>query len=126
MNAPPLVVVIDDDLSVRKALQRLLRAAHLDARSYASASEFLGASLREPDCLVLDVRMPFTTGPELRSQLLAMGRRIPIVFITAHADESPLATLQPREAVEILYKPFDDEALLAAIWRCLDQRRTGT
>ena len=105
------VAVVDDDHSVRKALQRLLRTAQMDAEIYASAAEFLAVTATpEPDCLVLDVRMPVMTGPELRIRLLAMGRRIPIVFITAHAEELALGSLEPGEKIDVLHKPFDDEA----------------
>ena len=114
------VAVIDDDHSVRKALQRLLRTAQMDAEIYASAAEFLAATTPpEPDCLVLDVRMPVMTGPELRMRLLATGRRIPIVFITAHVEELVLGLLEPGEKIDVLRKPFDDEALLSSIQRSL-------
>jgi len=89
----------------------------MDADVYASAAEFLAMTSPEPDCLVLDVRMPVMTGPELRIRLLGMGRRIPIVFITAHAEELVLELLEPGEVIDVLHKPFDDEALLASIQR---------
>lgn len=122
MRRHPCLAVVDDDHSVRKALQRLLRTAQLDTETYASGAEFLLAlENRVPDCLVLDVRMPGMTGPELRSRLWAMGRRIPIVFITAHAEDFPLELVQPGETIDILRKPFDDEALLASIQRCIQK-----
>ena len=120
MIVPLRVAVVDDDHSVRKALQRLLRTAQMDAEIYASAADFLVAiELRVPDCLVLDVRMPGMTGPELRRRLLVLGRRIPIVFITAHAEDFQLEPVQPGETIDILHKPFGDEALLASIRRCI-------
>lgn len=118
------VAVVDDDHSVRKALQRLLRTAQIDADIYASAAEFLAiAAPPEPDCLVLDVRMPVMTGPELRMRLWAMGRRTPIVFITAHAEELVLGVLEPGEAIDVLHKPFDDDAFLASIHRSIRKTR---
>ncbi len=105
--------MIDDDVSVCKALCRLLRAAGLDARGYTSAEDFLDASLpNEPDCLVLDIHMPGLSGPALRDQLQAMGRRIPVVFITGHATEEDAT--DSADAL-VLRKPFTAHALLDAI-----------
>ena len=110
-------IVIDDDPSVCRALYRLLRSAQMDVEVYASGESFLQTQLhREPSCLVLDVRMPEMTGPELRDRLKALGRSIPVVFITGHAeDEDGLAD----DPAEILRKPFDDQALLDAIERAV-------
>lgn len=107
-----LAIVIDDDPSVCRALRRLLQAAGIEVETYASADDFLQAALRrEPDCLVLDVRMPGMTGPQLRDHLHSAGRLIPVVFITAHAEEGHG---DPWGAT-ILRKPFDGQALLDAI-----------
>lgn len=115
------IAVIDDDPSVRKALHRLLRVARMDVATFASGESFLVAALhRQPDCLVLDIRMPGMTGPELASRLLAARRSMPIVFITAHAPEE---IGQDSGAAEVLRKPFDDQALLDAIERAI--RRGG-
>ena len=118
MSHRPFISIVDDDPSVRKALGRLLRTADMDVEVYASGEEFLGAlSDRLPDCLVLDIRMRGMTGLDLRDRLASMGRRIPIVFITAHAD-GMAAEHDPTGAVaDILGKPFDDAALLSAIAR---------
>jgi FixJ family two-component response regulator len=112
------VVVVDDDASVRKALGRLLRTANMEVATYSSAQEFLVAlEHREPDCLVLDIRMPGMTGLELRDRLATMGRRIPIVFITAHAGDAAVERDPSEERDGLLLKPFNDAALLAAIHR---------
>jgi FixJ family two-component response regulator len=112
----PFVVVVDDDPSVRKALERLLRTAQMDVATYSSGDKFLlSLPHREPDCLVLDVRMPGMTGPDLRDRLVAMGRPIPIVFITAHAEDAAAEAGATGERATTLHKPFDDEALIAAI-----------
>ena len=117
MSDRPFIVVIDDNPSVCKALGRLLRIARMDVETYTSGASFLLASLRcEPDCLVLDIRMPGMSGPELRDRLLGAQRRIPVVFITAHAeDENGLAV----GATEVLRKPFDDQTLLDAVERVI-------
>jgi FixJ family two-component response regulator len=85
----------------------------MDVATFSSGEGFLASALhREPDCLILDIRMPGMSGPALRDQLHAMGRRVPIVFITAHAGEDK--GLAGHNEI-VLYKPFDDQALLDAI-----------
>jgi FixJ family two-component response regulator len=115
MTHPLFAIVVDDDPSVCRALGRLLRSAGIDVETRPSGESFLGTALpREPDCLVLDVRMPGMTGPQLRQRLLAAGRRIPVVFITANAvDEDALTGGEE----EILRKPFGGQALVDAIER---------
>jgi FixJ family two-component response regulator len=112
-----LTIVVDDDPSVCSALRRLLQTAAMEVETFISAEEFLRSTLgRDPDCLVLDIRMPGMTGPELRDRLRAMGRYIPIVFITAHAEEEDGAA---GDHAVVLHKPFDDQALLDAIRRAV-------
>ena len=123
MRDRPFVVVVDDDHAVRKALARLLRAAQLDVETYSSGERFLlSLPQRLPDCLVLDIRMPGMTGPELRDQLMTIGHRIPIVFITAHAEDVAAERGASGELPDILRKPFDDEVLLEAIGRSMRRR----
>jgi FixJ family two-component response regulator len=120
MNHRPFVVVVDDDPSVCKAVRRLLRISQMDVETYPSGEAFLLAVVvRSPDCLVLDVRMPGMTGPELRDQLHDTGRQTPIVFITAHDEEVPPGRGPEAALTEVLLKPFGDEALLGAIGRAL-------
>lgn len=123
MTDRPIIAVVDDDPSVCKALRRLLRTARMDVETYGSGEEFLVALPgREPDCLVLDVRMPGMTGPDVRGRLVGMGRRIPIVFITAHAEETAPEWGAAGGGEDVLHKPFDDQALLDAIARSIRRR----
>ena len=120
MMDSPFIAVIDDDSSVRKALERLLRTARMRVTSYSSGPKFLlSLEQGEPDCLVLDIRRPGMTGLELRDRLATLGRRIPIVFITAHAEDLTAERGTSGEKVDILHKPFGDAALLEAIGRCV-------
>jgi len=115
---PLFIVVIDDDQSVCKAVRRLLRAALMEVETYASGQTFLDAVLnRDPDCLILDIRMPGLTGPDLRDRLQQMGRRIPIVFITAHAEDVVSERSVTADGADVLRKPFGDRELLDAITR---------
>jgi FixJ family two-component response regulator len=112
----PLVSVVDDDESVRESLPDLLRELGYSARAFSSAEEFLASDfVAETRCLILDIAMPGMTGPDLQQELTLRGQEIPIVFITAQADE----TVRPRSldqgAVECLFKPFSETALFAAL-----------
>jgi FixJ family two-component response regulator len=111
------IAVVDDDVSVRKALQRLLRASDLDAETFASAEDFL-ASLPQaapPDCLVLDLRMPGTSGLDLQRQVVRAGLRLPIVVITGHDEPGMQARCLAAGASAYLRKPLEAGTLLAAI-----------
>lgn len=110
-----LVAVVDDDESVRESLPDLLRAFGFSARGFASAEDFLASDcLSQTDCLVLDISMPGMTGPELQAEL-AHRQRIPIVFITAHADDATRSRVIDAGAVDCLLKPFSESSLLAAL-----------
>lgn len=112
------IVAIDGDSSMCKALGRLLRTAQMDVETYASSDEFLrSVDGREPDCLVLDIQMPGITGTGLRDRLAAMGRPIPVVFITA---ANGVEVTHRATGVEVLHKPFDGKVLLEAIGRAID------
>lgn len=108
----PIIFVIDDDASVRKALQRLIGSVGMTARTFASAEDFLEADLPLPDCLILDLCMPGMSGLELQQRLIASGKRVPIVFITAHDDERSRQAAMAACAVDFLRKPFEEQALL--------------
>ena len=115
-NAPPLIAVVDDDLSVLKALTRLLRARGFNAVPYASAKEFLAARpVTPPDCLVLDLQMPGMTGLELLQHLQREGLHIPTIVITAHGDADMLERCVTAGASSCLRKPLQDTSLFAAI-----------
>jgi FixJ family two-component response regulator len=112
----PLVSVVDDDESVRESLPDLLREFGYSARTFSSAEEFLASGcVGETRCLILDIAMPGMTGPDLQRQLTLRGQQIPIVFITAQADEAVRARLLEQGAAECLFKPVSDMALLAAL-----------
>ena len=118
----PRVAVVDDDESVRKALQRLLRASDFDADTYASAQDFL-ASLPHatpPDCLVLDLQMPGTSGFDLQQQIVRAGLRLPIVVITGHDGPGMQARCLAAGASAYLRKPLEAGTLLAAIEAAID------
>ena len=112
----PTVFIIDDDPSARRGLTRLVRAAGLNAESFASAADFLASEQRSgPGCIVLDVRMPEMTGPELQEELTKADYSMPIVFLSAHADVPIAAGAMKKGAVDFLTKPVDGTDLLAAI-----------
>jgi FixJ family two-component response regulator len=111
-----LVAIVDDDESVRSALQGLMKAVGLPARAFASAEEFLGSGARDQTgCLIADIRMPGMSGLELQATLNTDHCRIPIIFITAHGDEKMRMQALRAGAVEFVAKPFDDEALVASV-----------
>jgi FixJ family two-component response regulator len=116
----PTVFIIDDDPSARRGLTRLVRAAGLNAKSFSSGADFLASEHRGgPGCIVLDVRMPEMTGPELQEELAKADYCMPIVFLSAHADVPIAAGAMKKGAVDFLTKPVDAEDLLAAIQESL-------
>jgi FixJ family two-component response regulator len=116
-----LIAIVDDDESVRSALQGLMKAVGLPAQSFASAEEYLGSGHhQETGCLIADIRMPGMSGLELQATLNADNIRIPIIFITAHGDEKMRMQALRAGAVEFVAKPFDDEALVASVRAALE------
>jgi len=116
MTIRSLVSVVDDDESVRESLPDLLREFGFAAQAFSSAEEFLASDyVGQTKCLILDIAMPGLSGPGLQQELTLRGRAIPIVFITAHGDESVRPRLLEQGAVECLFKPFNDTALLDAL-----------
>jgi FixJ family two-component response regulator len=112
----PLVSLVDDDESVRESLPDLLRELGYSVCVFSSAERFLASDyVAETGCLILDIAMPAMTGLELQRELSARGREIPIVFITAQADETVRARALEQGAVECLFKPFSDAALIEAL-----------
>jgi FixJ family two-component response regulator len=111
-----LVAIVDDDDSMRSALQGLLKAVGLAAQAFASAEEFLkSGQQRRTACLIADIRMPGMSGLELQAKLNAEHCRIPTIFITAHGDEKMRMQALRAGAVEFMAKPFNDEALLDSV-----------
>jgi FixJ family two-component response regulator len=120
-NRTKLVVVVDDDDSMRSAVQDLLEAVGLPATGFASGEEFLRSGKQhETACLIADIRMPGMSGLELQAQLNAERCRIPIIFITAHGDEKMRLQARREGAVEFLSKPFDNEVLLDGVRAALE------
>ena len=121
----PTVYIVDDDVSVRTAIQRLLGSVGLACEAFSSASELLArAESRFFGCIIADVRMPGPSGLELQRALAAAGNDIPIIFVTAHADVPLTVRAMKAGALEVLTKPFDDQALLDAVQQALEQART--
>jgi FixJ family two-component response regulator len=111
-----LVSVVDDDESVRESLPDLLRELGFAVEAFASAEEFLASDcVGHTRCLILDIAMPGMTGPDLQRELALRRQEIPIVFITAHGDETVRPRMLEQGAVECLFKPFSDTALRDAL-----------
>jgi FixJ family two-component response regulator len=116
-----LVVVVDDEEAVRQAVQRLLRAAGLTVKSFASAEDFLkSGQLNGTACLVADIRMPGMSGFDLLAELNRQRLPIPTIFITAHGDENLRMQAMRAGAVKFLAKPVDGAALLAGVQAALE------
>ena len=113
---PSLVSVVDDDESVRESLPDLLREFGFAARAFSSAEEFLASDcVEQTRCLLLDISMPGMSGPDLQQELKRRRQEIPIVFITAQRDETVRSRMIEHGAVECLFKPFSETALIEAL-----------
>ena len=116
-----LVAILDDDESMRTALQGLLKAVGLPAQAFASAEEFLVSGQQfKTACLIADIRMPGRSGLELQAKLNAERCKIPTIFITAHGDTKMRMQALRAGAVEFLLKPFDDEVLIESVRAALE------
>jgi FixJ family two-component response regulator len=116
-----LVAIVDDDDSMRSALQGMLKSVGLPSQAFASAEEFLKSGQQHHTaCLIADIRMPGMSGLELQARLNAEHCRIPTIFITAHGDTKMRMQALRAGAVEFLAKPFDDEALLGSVRAALE------
>src|ERR1700723_960934 len=125
MSKPESIVyVVDDDESVREAIQSLIRSVGLHVEAFASAQDFLRSKRPDaPGCLVLDIRLPGFSGLQLQRKLADADIRIPIVFMTGHGDIPMTVKAMKAGAVEFLTKPFRDQDLLEAIQQALDRDR---
>ena len=120
-----IVMIVDDDDSIRKAVRRLMKAYGFAVETFGSAEEYLDSDrLDKTSCLILDVHMPGMNGLELQKRLVASGCVIPIIFITAFTDESARARAMTAGAVGYLAKPFADEDLLNCIHAALQSNGT--
>ena len=121
----PVVFVVDDDASVRGAIENLLRSLGLAVQTFASAQEFLQYKLPDaPACIVLDVRMPGQSGLEFQRTLTAANIRLPVIFLSGHADIPMSVRALKSGAVEFLTKPLREQELLDAIQLGIERDRT--
>ena len=116
MPGVPLISIVDDDDSLRNSLDNLIRSVGFRAQGFPSAEAFLSSNqVHDTACLILDVRLPGMNGLELQRRIVAANWRIPVIFITSHADGDARARALEAGAVDYLYKPFREEELLNAI-----------
>jgi FixJ family two-component response regulator len=119
-----VIVIVDDDPSVRQGLSSLIRSAGWKTKTFASAQEFLaGSGAEAPSCLVLDLQMPGLSGLELQKRMAEVGLEIPIVFLTGHGDIPASVQAMKAGAVEFLTKPVDDQKLLQAVQEAVERDR---
>jgi FixJ family two-component response regulator len=123
MTTPSLISIVDDDESVRESLPDMLRQFGFAAVAFSSAEDFLVSDvIGRTNCLILDVKMPGMSGLELQRELTTLGQQIPIVFITASGDKAIRTRLLSDGAVECLFKPFSEAALVDALQSALRMR----
>jgi FixJ family two-component response regulator len=121
----PIVYVVDDDASVRRSSERMLRVAGFKVQTFESARDFLSYQRPEgPGCLVLDVRLPGLSGLDLQRELSLAGKQIPIIFLTGHGDIPMSVRAMKAGAVEFLTKPVKQRSLLEAIQAAVERDRT--
>ena len=119
-----LIAIVDDDPSVQRGLQRLIRSAGWKAETFASAQEFLARSRAEsPNCVLLDLQLPGLSGLELQKRMAEVGLEIPIVFLTGHGDIPASVQAMKAGAVQFLTKPVDEQELLQAIKEAVERDR---
>ena len=121
----PVVFIVDDDASVRRSVQDLLSSVSLPSETFATAQEFLESRRADrPGCLVLDVRLPGTSGLDFQRELTQAGVTLPVIFITGHGDVPLTVRAMKSGAVEFLTKPFRPQELLDAVQQALERDRT--
>lgn len=124
MHADGAVYIVDDDALVRDSLAQLVRSIGLTTATYASASDFLAATLPDgPGCLVLDIRMPGLSGLDLQDELVKRGHPLPIIFITGHGTVPMSVRAMKAGAMDFLQKPFEDQELIDRISLAIKQDR---
>ena len=122
MKHQPTVFIVDDDKAVCDGLALLLASVELSVEVFASASEFLDAyDPSRSGCLILDMRMPGMSGPELQKRLTERGMEIPIIFLSGHGDVATAVRALKDGAVDFLEKPFQEQALLDLVYQALEQ-----
>jgi FixJ family two-component response regulator len=122
-QTPPVIVVVDDDASLRRALARLLRVVGYEVVTFASAEAFLQTGLQmSPDCLVLDVWLPGMSGVALLEHLVSLGSSLPVILITGREDIQIHLRAVRLGVVAYLHKPLDEQCLLKALQQALGQK----
>jgi len=125
-DPPPIVFIVDDDISVRESLELLIRHAGWQPETFESAQEFLSRPrVLAPSCLVLDVRLPGLNGLDVQKRVSAERPDMPIIFITGHGDVPMTVQAMKGGAVEFLTKPFGDDVLLSAIRQAIERSRAA-
>src|ERR1700738_1510546 len=123
-NNRAVVHVVDDDASLRGALESLFESVGLASRGYAAARDFLNAGLAdEPGCIVIDIRLPDMSGLEFQAQLARMGVRLPVIMMTGYGDIPMTVRAMKRGAVDFLPKPFRDQDMLDAVMVAIERDR---
>lgn len=118
----PVVCVIDDEESVRRSIERLIRSVHLEVETFSSAQDYLQRKPADrPTCLIVDVRMPGLSGLDLQEDLLAHGLTPPIIFVTGHGTIPMTVRAMKAGAIHFLQKPFEDQELLDALHQALER-----
>ena len=121
-----MISIVDDDKSVREATKSLLRSLGYGAAAFASAEDFLESDqVNDTSCLITDVQMPGLSGVELQSRLIAQGHRMPMIFVSASAEEKTRARALKAGAIGFLSKPFNIDRLIEYIHTALADRRVG-
>lgn len=125
MTDIPLISIVDDDALVRAAIESLVRSLGFATRTFTSAESFLQSSVAETRCLILDVQMPNMSGLELQDHLSSLGFNIPVIFITAHPDDTLRARALNAGAIDFLRKPFEvhGQRFVDCIYAALNQKR---
>lgn len=122
MSKAPVIAIVDDDEAVRIATSCLVRSAGYSAQTYASGDAFLHACAEwEPDCLITDVQMPGMTGIELHRRLVAAGRRVPVIFVTAFPTEALRERLLAAGASAFLHKPCNGDTIIRSLQNALER-----
>src|SRR5262245_43573322 len=120
----PIVHVVDDDASLRGALQGLFESVGIDTQTYPAARDFLDTRIADrPGCLVIDIRLPDMNGLDFQARLTEMGVRLPVVVMTGYGDISMSVRAMKRGAVDFLPKPFNDQHMLDAVMSAIDRDR---
>lgn len=123
MQHPPTIAIVDDDDGVRSSLSSLIRSLGYDAHSYGSALEFLeDCDSGDPDCMITDIQMPEMTGDELQAQLIAAGRRFPMIFMTAFPSETTRSRVMAAGACAFLEKPAEPDTIASQLEAALSRR----